>query len=542
MRCVECGELLPLYVGGELDENLSSEVKLHVGSCFDCAAELRALQQAWNAFAAAPLPDVRSDFVTRVLVKTLGRQKPSPLVRWRAAVSQLSGVLSSGRRRAVLAGALVVLFIGSVATLTLRTTPSREWQRTLEVMRNVRSAHFVGLYRHYNTKPPERTDFITHIEGWFKAPNKFRWDVWDDRGHQRRFVSDGQQTYVVDFSARCIAPAGFASPVPGHLQDILFGQRPRGGDRRIDEFFPSWPPEEILPERVVQAEARSSVYRNAPARMLRFLMRLPAYHVRWELYLDPATRRVRGLRYFSSHRRNNVIAADVVINRVKYDAPLSDDLFTPGVTSPFSFDLRTEEGRREHQLYKIQFDIMRVCPSPDDTVARRRIGLLLPPTVLWTRKGQPFPIKTAPEKPLLLYFWSNQHKYKSSVRGLDALEIIHRELSPQGLTVLGVNVDLNPAPVPTLWNKQGLTFPCLHDPKMEVFRKWGWRLPKAVVVDGKGIVRAVLKGTPSVEAWRKELAKVMGVSQGKKSAEADSGRIPPASSRMVSRHRVLPGG
>ncbi len=71
MRCVECGELLPLYVGGELDENLSTEVKLHIGSCADCAAGLKVLQQAWNAFAVSPMPDVRSDFVTRVLVKTL---------------------------------------------------------------------------------------------------------------------------------------------------------------------------------------------------------------------------------------------------------------------------------------------------------------------------------------------------------------------------------------------------------------------------------------------------------------------------------------
>ncbi len=321
MRCVECGELLPLYVGGELDANLRDEVKAHLGSCSECSTELKELQRAWNTLVSSPTPSVRSDFVAAVLVKTLGQRKSPVLSRVR---SILSYALSSGRHRVAMAFTLSLAVVSLVATLTLHATmtPVGAWQETLDAMKNVESAHFIGQYIHDSR--------VTRIEGWFKHPDKFRWDWRDRYDRPVRAINDGTQAFVVDLSTRLVHP--YSPPLaslPQRLQNILFDG--------------SGPVEKTLSLSGTQVRASwLGQYRGAPARVqvklwsdyydvLEFVVPQETYEMRWHLYIHPTSRLVMGLHYQRYHMKTCRIFDDLKLSEVRYNVKLSDELFTSGL-------------------------------------------------------------------------------------------------------------------------------------------------------------------------------------------------------------------
>lgn len=85
---------------------------------------------------------------------------------------------------------------------------------------------------------------------------------------------------------------------------------------------------------------------------------------------------------------------------------------------------------------------------------------------------------------------------------LPRVEALHRELSAQGLVVLGVN-DEAPEKASAFVEERGFTFPTLADAEGELFRAYEIRtIPTAVIVGRDGKVSSYLVGSHSAEELR----------------------------------------
>ncbi len=85
---------------------------------------------------------------------------------------------------------------------------------------------------------------------------------------------------------------------------------------------------------------------------------------------------------------------------------------------------------------------------------------------------------------------------------LPRVEALHRELSGQGLVVLGVNDEL-PEKANAFVEGRGFTFPTLNDAEGELYRAYEVRtIPTAVIIDRDGKVSSYLVGSHSAEELR----------------------------------------
>lgn len=95
-------------------------------------------------------------------------------------------------------------------------------------------------------------------------------------------------------------------------------------------------------------------------------------------------------------------------------------------------------------------------------------------------------------------------------QSMPLLEQMSKDLGPQGLTIVGVNVDEDEAEARRTMQAAGITYPVLHDPSVandyEV-----QDMPSAYLVDRQGRVRAVHRGFRSSQ-WagrRAEIEKLL---------------------------------
>ena len=82
---------------------------------------------------------------------------------------------------------------------------------------------------------------------------------------------------------------------------------------------------------------------------------------------------------------------------------------------------------------------------------------------------------------------------------MPALERLYRQHKEQGLVLVAISIDSDPAVVSPYVKASKLTFPIALDPKAEVANKYGVRaLPSSFVVDGQGTMTALALGP---RAW-----------------------------------------
>ena len=78
---------------------------------------------------------------------------------------------------------------------------------------------------------------------------------------------------------------------------------------------------------------------------------------------------------------------------------------------------------------------------------------------------------------------------------MPALERLYRQHKEQGLVLVAISIDSDPAVVSPYVKASKLTFPIALDPKAEVANKYGVRaLPSSFVVDRQGTMTALALG------------------------------------------------
>lgn len=89
-----------------------------------------------------------------------------------------------------------------------------------------------------------------------------------------------------------------------------------------------------------------------------------------------------------------------------------------------------------------------------------------------------------------------------------SLQKIHATFTPKGLVVLGISSD-SPAVINRIARQYGLTFRQLHDPNDKVSEKYQvTAIPRTLLIDKKGIIRADIEGSRKFSEFRQELKKV----------------------------------
>ncbi len=98
---------------------------------------------------------------------------------------------------------------------------------------------------------------------------------------------------------------------------------------------------------------------------------------------------------------------------------------------------------------------------------------------------------------VLLNFWATW--CGPCRREMPALDRLARRYRDQGLTVLGISLDEEPAVVKSFIRRLDVRFPILHDPEQEVARAYKvFAYPTSFLLDRQGTVRAVYLGE---QAW-----------------------------------------
>src|SRR6267143_6407697 len=110
MNCKHVQELLPLYVGRDLEERRAQLVTAHVQSCAECASlasEYRESGQLLQQFAPPPFSDAVYAGIRQRVLREIGRESPEfsgltlpsfvaslfrPRLRWTFATALLLGV------------------------------------------------------------------------------------------------------------------------------------------------------------------------------------------------------------------------------------------------------------------------------------------------------------------------------------------------------------------------------------------------------------------------------------------------------------------
>lgn len=128
-------------------------------------------------------------------------------------------------------------------------------------------------------------------------------------------------------------------------------------------------------------------------------------------------------------------------------------------------------------------------------------GFLAPEISLPDAAGQPLRLSDLRGRPVILNLWAS---WCAPCRAeMPALERVHREFTPSGLIVLGVNAanqDDRAAALDFI-REQALTFPILFDSSGEASDRYAVRaLPTTFFINSEGIIRDVVVGGPMAES------------------------------------------
>ena len=121
MNCKHVQELLPLYVGRDLEENRAKQIAQHVQSCAQCAGsvdEYREARQLLQLFAPPPFSEAVYDGIRRRVLREIGRESSAP------SFSQLAASMFRPRIRWALATALLLAVSVSALYFIARRRPN----------------------------------------------------------------------------------------------------------------------------------------------------------------------------------------------------------------------------------------------------------------------------------------------------------------------------------------------------------------------------------------------------------------------------------
>jgi Putative zinc-finger len=120
MNCKNIRELLPLFVGHDLDDKRKAHVTSHVETCHECsvaAEEYRASRQLLKHFAPPQFGEDIYDGIRQSVLREIGREAAAP------SGSQLFAKLFQPRLRLAFATALLLAVAGfSYYFITMRTS------------------------------------------------------------------------------------------------------------------------------------------------------------------------------------------------------------------------------------------------------------------------------------------------------------------------------------------------------------------------------------------------------------------------------------
>lgn len=120
--------------------------------------------------------------------------------------------------------------------------------------------------------------------------------------------------------------------------------------------------------------------------------------------------------------------------------------------------------------------------------------LTAPDFTLPTPSGGSMGLRDFRGKLVLLTFWATW--CLPCVEEMPLLDRLHRELSPDGFSVLAIAIDVQGANVVApFWAKSGHTFATLLDPRQQVAARYGaWALPTAFLISPTGQVLGRVQG------------------------------------------------
>ncbi len=138
-----------------------------------------------------------------------------------------------------------------------------------------------------------------------------------------------------------------------------------------------------------------------------------------------------------------------------------------------------------------------------------RIGEAAPDFTLQDPSGSSVSLSGFRGHPVFLNFWASWcPPCRSEMPDLQALS---QEYADRGLTVLGVNMEEDTAPVVRYANTLGLTFPVVLDRNGSVSTRYNVTgLPTSYVLDQDGVIRAMNIGPLTPKGLRAKLASVLG--------------------------------
>ena len=135
-------------------------------------------------------------------------------------------------------------------------------------------------------------------------------------------------------------------------------------------------------------------------------------------------------------------------------------------------------------------------------------GQAAPDFTLKTYDGKSIALSSLKGKTVVVAFWwSNTDEPAKFLRFLEG---VHKQYAPRGVTVVAVNYDRSRGWGYRIWQKEKLSFICVHDADNRVSDAWHVRTHQAVVLDSSlRVVRVVRRAT-------RELKKVLDAELAKK--------------------------
>jgi len=153
------------------------------------------------------------------------------------------------------------------------------------------------------------------------------------------------------------------------------------------------------------------------------------------------------------------------------------------------------------------------APPPSDRAARARIGEPAPSLVTTSLSGEKVSLESLRGRPVLLNVWATW--CAPCLEEIPELVKLHDRHGPEGLAVVGVNVDVGSAvdDVRSFVAKQGIPFAIWLDPEERVSRAFGVRgVPATLVLDREG--RVLLRREGPIDAEDPEFAQVLERARG----------------------------
>lgn len=127
----------------------------------------------------------------------------------------------------------------------------------------------------------------------------------------------------------------------------------------------------------------------------------------------------------------------------------------------------------------------RISGSLEEPVTK--VGDRAPQFSVQTETGKTITEKDFGGKLLVLNFWAAW--CAPCVQEVPSLEAFQQTMGPQGVVVLGVSVDTNPALYARFRDQFNVTFETARDPEWDIAAKYGtFQLPETYIIDTSGRV------------------------------------------------------